>query len=293
MSHFFKVWSLMKVLKIFILLTVSTSSGCSFLQASKLLVPESFNLTPISPEIYVEVGTGKEIREQLLVAMDKAENAIRNAYGSVKSNPIVYACVTEDCYESFGGRGSKAKVYGKHILMSPRGLNWHYLAHEWSHSEILSRLTFSAWWDLPQWFNEGVAVVVSEAPEHSETHWQFLVASNISRPSQSELYELKSLRQWLDAVKYYDATKNAERRANGEREIRPLYTAAGIEVRPWLSKVGSQGLLALIESLNTGEAFESAYLAANKSINRNGAKRTYLPLTAGNVRLVQRGQFVR
>ena len=256
----------MKLLKILVLFLSSLASGCSIIQGSKLLAPESFNLTPISPEIYVEVGTDDEIREQLLVAMEKAENAIRNAYGSVKSHPIIHACVSEDCYESFGGRGSKAKVYGNRILLSPRGLNWHFLAHEWSHSEIQSRLTFSAWWNLPQWFNEGVAVVVSEAPEHSETHWHFLVASNIPRPSQKELYELKSLRQWLDAVEQYGATQNAVRRANGESEIRPLYTAAGIEVRPWLSKTGSQGLLAVIESLNNGEEFDSVYLAANKSL---------------------------
>jgi len=269
----------MKLLKILVLFLSSLASGCSIIQGSKLLIPESFNLTPISPTVYVEVGTDKEIREQLLVAMEKAENAIRKAYGSVKSHPIIHACVSEGCYESFGGRGSKAKVYGNRILLSPRGLNWHFLAHEWSHSEIQSRLTFSAWWSLPQWFNEGVAVVVSEAPEHSETHWNYLVTSNISRPSQKELYELKSLRQWLDAVEHYGATQNANRRANGESEVRPLYTAAGIEVRPWLSKTGSQGLLAVIESLNNGEEFDSVYLAANKSLIRIGIK-TRLPVNS-------------
>ena len=128
-----------------------------------------------------------------------------------------------------------------------------------------SRLTFSAWWKLPQWFDEGVAVVLSEAPDHSEAHWHFLVASNIPRPSQKDLYELKTLRQWLNAVNHYGATQNSTRRANGETEISPLYTAAGIEVRPWLSKAGSQGLLALIDSLNSGREFESIYLEAKKS----------------------------
>ncbi len=253
----------MKLLIILILLLSSLSTGCSIIQGSKLLAPESFNLTPISPTMYVEVGTNEIIREQLQVDMKKAENAIRKAYGDVKSHPLVYACVSEECYESFGGRGSKAKVYGNHILLSPRGLNWHFLAHEWSHSEIQTRLTFRAWWNLPQWFNEGVAVVVSEDPGYSENHWQFLVESNISRPSQKELYTLKSLRQWLGAVKRYGATQNAVRRANGESEIRPLYTAAGLEVRPWLSKAGSEGLLVFIKRLNDGEEFESVYQAAN------------------------------
>jgi len=260
----------MKNLKIIILLLSGLSSGCSYIQASKLFTPESFNLIPISPNIYVENGTDIKTRDELLVAMEKAENKIRIAYGSVKSHPIVHACITEDCYESFGGRGSIAKTYGNRILLSPRGINWHFLTHEWSHAEMQTRLSFIAWWNLPQWFDEGVAVVVSEAPEHSESHWQFLIASNISRPSQKELYKLKSLRQWLKAVKRYGATKNTERRANGKPEIRPLYTAAGIEVRPWLSKIGSQGLLALIKNLNNGEEFESSYQSANKTLNRIG-----------------------
>ena len=253
----------MNKLKIFVLLFSCLSSGCSNIQGSKLLLPESFNLTPISPTIYVEVGASDKIREQLLVDMKKAENAIRQTYGDVKSRPLVHACVSEECYESFGGRGSKAKVYGNRILLSPRGLNWHFLAHEWSHSEIQTRLSFSAWWQLPQWFNEGVAVVVSDDPKYSEKHWQFLVESNIPRPSQKELYRLKSLSQWLDAVKHYGATQNAVRRAKGESEIRPLYTAAGLEVRSWLSKTGSDGLLTFIESLNNGDEFESLYRTAN------------------------------
>ena len=66
----------MKLLNILILLLSSLSSGCSIIQGSKLLAPESFNLTPISPTMYVEVGTNEIIREQLQVDMKKAENAI-------------------------------------------------------------------------------------------------------------------------------------------------------------------------------------------------------------------------
>ncbi len=260
----------MKALKLFILLLSSLSSGCNNIQGSKLLMPESFNLTPISSNIYIEITANKQKREQLLLAMEKAEVAVNAAYGSVQSRPIVHACISEECYESFGGRGSTAKIYGNYVLLSPRGLNWHFLAHEWSHAEIRSRLSFSAWWNLPQWFNEGVAVVISEAPAHSEDSWQFLIASNILRPSQKKLYSLESLWQWRDAVKYYDygAAKNIERRANGESEISPLYTAAGFEVRPWFAEAGCRGLLGLIESLNNGEDFESAYKVANNKIQR-------------------------
>ena len=263
----------MRFLKIItFLLFTGIISGCSTLQGGKLLAPESFGLTQITPSIYVEAGADEATRVKLREAMEKAENAIRAAYGGVNSRPIVNACISEGCYEAFGGRGSIAKVYGDRILLSPRGLNWHFLAHEWSHDEMRSRLTFSAWWHMPQWFDEGVAVAVSEAPEHSESHWQFLVASNTPRPTSEELHTFKSLRQWLDAVHRYGEDKNVERKAKGENEIRPVYSAAGHELRPWLAKAGSAGFHAFIRRLNGGEEFEHAYQTANTAFERDAPK---------------------
>lgn len=253
---------------IVLLISANLLGGCSVLQGGKLLAPESFGLTPITPSIYVEAGADEETRVKLRDAMKKAEDAIRAAYGSVTSRPIVHACVSEGCYETFGGRGSVAKVYGDRILLSPRGLNWHFLAHEWSHAEMRSRLTLSAWWHMPQWFDEGVAVAVSEAPEHSESHWQYLVATNIPRPTPEELHTFKSLRQWLSAVHQYGDDKNIERKTKGEPEMHPLYAAAGHELRPWLAVVGRNGLLSFIAQLNDGEEFESAYLTANLTLKR-------------------------
>lgn len=260
-----------------LLLSLSAIGGCSILQGGKLLAPESFGLTAVTPSIYVEAGADEATRAELRAAMERAERSIRAAYGSVNSRPIVHACVSEGCYEAFGGRGSVAKVYGNRVLLSPRGLNWHFIAHEWSHAEMRSRLTFSAWWHMPQWFDEGVAVAVSEAPEHSEDHWQYLVASNIPRPSREELHAFKSLRQWLDAVHRYGEDKNIERKARGEPEIHPLYSAAGHELRPWIAKAGSSGLLAFIERLNGGEEFDSAYQSAD-TVER-GAPQAALPLS--------------
>ena len=243
--------------------------GCSNLRGATLLMPEHFGLTQIGPNVYIEAGAEEKARAELRDAMTKAESAIRAAYGSVESRPIVHACITEGCYESFGGMGSRAKVYGDRILLSPRGFNWHYLAHEWSHDEIRTRLSFSAWWRLPQWFDEGIAVAISQAPEHSEAHWQYLVASHVPRPTRAELFTYRTLRQWLDAVHLYGETQNTERKPKGEAEVRPVYAAAGHEVRPWLAKSGSQGLLGLLKRLNEGDELELVYSAANVAVERD------------------------
>jgi hypothetical protein len=239
------------------------------MQPAKLLMPESFGLSQIGPNIYLESGADETTRTTLREAMVKAESSIRAAYGSVVSRPIVHACISKECYESFGGRGAeRAKIFGDRILLSPRGLNWHYLAHEWSHDEIRTRLNFSAWRHMPQWFDEGVAVAISEAPENSETHWQFLIDTNVPRPSRDELLAFRSMKQWLEAVHRYGETQNLERKAKGEPEVRPVYTAAGHELRPWLATLGSAGFLRFIERLNSGEDFDTVYRNGNTATEK-------------------------
>ena len=233
--------------------------GCSDLAGAKLLLPEKFGLTKISDGLYIEAGGSEESKADLRAAMNDAKFSIRTAYGEVQSQPIVNACITEECYKRFGGLGSKAKIYANYILLSPRGFDWHFLAHEWSHDELRHRLSIAAWYQLPQWFDEGVAVVVSEAPEHSETHWEYLAKANVPRPDRVQLMTYKTLREWLNAVKFYGETENIDRKARGKPEIRPVYTAAGHELRAWLGSDPSIALLPLIDKLNNGVVFDKAY----------------------------------
>ncbi len=246
-----------------LLLTLGLLSGCGMLhsvaQSGKLLAPESFGLIPIGPSLYVEAGTDEATRDQLRADMNRAEEAIRMAFGSVSARPTVHACITEKCYAAFGGRGDVARVFGQRILLSPRGLNWHFLAHEWSHAEMSTRLTLFAWKRMPQWFDEGLAVVISEAPEHSEDHWQFLISTNIRRPTPEELLTYQSLQQWLAAVHRFGDDKNFERFTQGQPTLSPVYAAAGHEVRPWLAQVGKDGLQTFIARLNEGAEFELVY----------------------------------
>lgn len=246
-----------------LLLTLGLLSGCGMLhsvaQSGKLLAPESFGLIPIAPHLYVEAGTNASTQDRLRSEMARAEAAIHKAYGSVIVRPTVHACITEKCYAAFGGRGSIAKVFGQRILLSPRGLNWHFLAHEWSHAEMRTRLTLFAWKSMPEWFDEGLAVAISEAPEHSEDHWQFLINAHIPRPTRDELLTYQSLQQWLAGVRRFGDDKNFERMAQGRPTLSPVYAAAGHEVRPWLAQVGSYGLLHFIQRMNEGAEFDTAY----------------------------------
>lgn len=108
-----------------------------------------------APSIYVEPGADEVTRIRLRESMEQAESSIRAAYGDVASRPTVNACITEGCYEAFGGGCLGEGLRKTHPTFVPRALNWHLLAHEWSHAEMSTRLTFFAWKRMPQWFDEG------------------------------------------------------------------------------------------------------------------------------------------
>lgn len=242
-----------------LLLSALILGGCGTLQGFKLVAPQTFGFERIEKNLYIEKDADAASRAELIATRDRTRQRIASAFGSVVSSPVVYACRSEECYTAFGGRGSRAKAYGQRLLLSPRGNNWHFLAHEWTHAETFARLPFFTWWKLPRWFGEGLAVTVSQAPEHSEQHWQKLKAQLVAHPSRNKLLSLKTRRQWLDAVKHYGIDQNKCRKQMGLEEVHPVYAAAGHEVRPWLKQVGTKGLLDLFARLKRGEKFEDIY----------------------------------
>jgi hypothetical protein len=246
-----------------IVLSALLLGGCNTLSGAKLLAPGCFDLVAVNDQLYVEAQADAPTRQSLLRAIERAEWQMRAAYGELRSRPIIHACISAACLARFGGAGNFAKVYGNRILLSARGANWHFIAHEWSHAEMWARLDWTAWRQLPQWFDEGLAVALSEAPEHAESHWQYLNATGFPLPTRAELDAMRSRRQWLEAGARYSDGRNDERRARGEPEVHAQYAAAGHAVRPWLARAGQPGLLDLIARLNAGQPWEAVGVAEN------------------------------
>ena len=97
------------------------------------------------------------------------------------------------------------------------------------------------------WFHEGLAVVVSKLPNHSDD--KLREAEKLGLPIPKKIRELGELEAWSNALNEYRNSKG----------INVMYTAAGHEVRQWLKRAGQPGLLELIETVNSGEKFTAAY----------------------------------
>ena len=246
----------MRQLPILTLLLALLLGGCNALPDAS-----DAGLQAIAPNIHVEPAMDGITRTRLIQTIAEAERAIGAIYGSVRSRPPVYACVTVSCYTHLGGtHGSTAEALDDRILLSPNGLNWHFIAHEWAHVELFKRMTPAAWKQLPQWFNEGLAVAISQEGEYSENAWQYLLANNMPHPSYPELRALCIQPHWSAAVSFYQQQVQARQNANG-MGVSPVYTAAGHVVRNWLAAVGNQGVLSLIQRMNSGQSFDAAYQA--------------------------------
>lgn len=235
-----------------LLSAIVSVAGCSTLNGLKLWAPEWFGMEPIAPQLYADAEMSDTQRAALAEIVAPARQRVHEHFGGVRSTPDILACSTEACFQSSGGMTARAKAYGSSkILLSPRGLTVALLSHEWSHAEFYTRVGgYGRMLRVPEWFNEGLAVVVSNEPTHSEEVWQAVNATGIPVPALEELY---SARDWLIASRrYHDEELNPE-------GLKVVYAVAGHEVRRWYRNAGPEGLDRLIQMLRQGEDFDETY----------------------------------
>lgn len=242
---------------ILILIILLFFTGCSTLNKAKvILAPSWIDMEEIAPDIYVNIDMNTTQQQKLLTQIPQAKQYVKDVWGEVVSKPIIYACSTSECAKSLG-IGANAHQVLNHIVLSPKALNKELISHEWSHAELYKRVGgFWNWKEIPTWFDEGLAVLVSCEPRHDERAWTKIKNRNLKYPSTNELITMK---QWHQATKKYN--KNID-----SSEIVVSYATAGHIVKEWYDEVGSNGLTYLINEVKNGASFDKIY---NKTLERN------------------------
>ena len=151
-----------------------------------------------------------------------------------------------DCYESFNGYGD-GRAVADGFLLIPKSFGPEAISHEWAHAELYARVGRAGYRQIPMWFHEGLAVAVSKLPNHSDDTLR--EAERLGLPIPARIKDLESLRVWSNALNDYQNSKG----------LNVVYSAAGHEVREWLGRAGQQGLLDLLEAVNSGDEFGAAY----------------------------------
>ena len=208
----------------------------AFRSVAATTCPRCFGLVELRSSLYTERGLPDADRQRLVQADADANQRVADFYGGRRSTPIVLACFTAGYYSRIGGGGERGiAVLNRAVMLSPRGIDPVIAAHELSHVEFHERL--GARRDqIPQWFDEGLAVLVANDPRYllpSAAADRCRVVSGEQLPS--------SLGAWLQA-------------AGADEQ---LYAKAACRVSRWVGAHGggSRAVLDLIDRIDHGERF--------------------------------------
>ncbi|MFI6175244.1 hypothetical protein ACIA8R_06845 [Nonomuraea sp. NPDC051191] len=198
--------------------------------------PGCYGLTELHPGVYTEDGLTPAQRTRVGEVAEQAARRVTGFYGTRLSSPGLLVCLTDTCYRRIGGGQERGvAVLNRSVMLSPRGLDPVIASHELSHVELHARLASSA--TVPQWFDEGLAVVVSGDPRYlapESAPDRCLVAPSGPLPV--------TLEEWLRTASADPAT----------------YARSACQVSRWLRENdGRTGLLGLVARLNAGEPFST------------------------------------
>lgn len=240
---------------LFTIALVLCMSGCSTVRSTKLLAPSWFGFSEISEGVYVDDQMSPGQRQEFLKILSLSKERVSAFFGSIEASSKVFACSTEECFVSHGGVTAKGKAYGDSmLLLSPRGLDAVIASHELTHIELHGRVgAFRSWRAMPSWFDEGLAVLVSEDPRYTEDAWLKATDNGCNAPKLENIGEMLGKGDWLLS-----------------------YGTARREVGAWYLHAGRAGLERLIAEVKNGGDFNSAFNSiasiegASKSLRSSG-----------------------
>jgi len=210
--------------------------------AAAIVCPACYGFDELAPEVFVERGMSEATRDKATSALAEARRTVADFFGDPAPNPRILICASEDCYHRLGARGSRGKAYSDTaLILSPRGIDPVIAAHELAHIAFHHRVGLRAQVSgaVPAWFDEGLAVTVSDdrrylAPPQAPD--RCLVASDGRLPV--------ARRAW-------------GRAAGADHQ---LYAKAACRVVTWMAaNGGAAGVLRLADAVAAGRPFAEIY----------------------------------
>ncbi len=221
------------------LLLVRAAAGAS------LESPEQAGLRQAGDHVFVDPDMPREQVESAIDLVDQARKRAGIFYGELVAHPKIVFCASSGCYREFGAVGL-GYTDGRNLVISPYGRRVAIIAHELAHVEFAARIGGFAkvLKAIPQWFDEGQAVMVSMAEEFSEEAWMSATHDGKDAP---DLDSLAAMNDWLRLT------------GAGGENMQLTYGTARHEVNRWFGRCGQSGFQALLAALYDGQAFAETY----------------------------------
>lgn len=208
--------------------------------------PACYGLERLAGNIFVECAASPEQRARVAAVLEQARNRVAAFYGAVDAQPRVLVCVTDDCYRRIRYAGSRGNaLLDLALQLSPRGIDPVIATHELSHIELHHRLgnIRHLMGAVPSWFDEGLAVVVSDDRRYlapADATDRCLVRSDETLPT--------GLFEWVREI--------------GRNDSRRLYAKSACRVADWMAaKGGAAAVIRLVGEVSRGTSFTQTYAA--------------------------------
>lgn len=209
-------------------------------------VPYRSAFTEIVSRVYINRNyTGNQ--QELLEMIEQAKDRVKAFFGELHfpDETIFIICDDEKMTRKLGEDHGTVIFYFPcetyNICISDKYLELDILAHEITHAELRTRLSSEAQKRIPTWFDEGIALQNDYRERYSEAQW-------VEQTNNGE-----------NAVALEDMDTPSEFYAVGAEDRRFRYLNAKHELDVWMTSHGQQGLLELLEKLNDGADFNTAY----------------------------------
>ena len=217
-----------------VLAAAVAATAIAFPSVAATTCPGCYGLERIAPGVYAEPGLAPAERRRVSEVLEQADERIRAFFGGRVSAPDVLVCLTDACYSRIGGGGERGiAVLNRSVMLSPRGVDPVIASHELTHVELHARLGDA---DVPQWFDEGLGVLVSDDPRYLTP-----TGDRCLRDPRQALPD--TLDGWLRAASADPLT----------------YADAACQVSRWVTaNGGEQAVPGLIARLASGQPFPAA-----------------------------------
>lgn len=208
-----------------------------------LVCPSCYGFAAIGPRLYADPAMTEDARVMLRRTVAEAPARLALFFGPAASTPRVLACASTACQARIRGGGARGMAYGAFGLrLSPAGLEPTIVVHELTHMELAAHLGLRqmAAGSVPAWFDEGVAVIVSDDPRYLDHD-----AEGAPR-----------CRAGLDGPVPDDPRAF---RHSGKAAY-PLYARAACRVLTWMNRAGGPPAIGhLVDAVGKGARFAEVY----------------------------------
>ena len=209
-------------------------------------IPHRSAFTKIASHVYINRNYAGD-RQELFEMIEHAKDRVRTFFGDVhfQDETIFIICDDEKLTRKLGeDHGTIIFSFPSethYICISDEYLELDILAHEITHAELRTRLSAEAQKRIPTWFDEGIALQNDYREKYSEAQW-------ITQTDNGK-----------NAVALEDMDTPAEFYAGKAEDRRFRYLNAKHELDVWMTTHGQHGLLELLDRLNGGADFTTAY----------------------------------